>query len=87
MPIVSDTRKNDGQPIASTTNPLIGPANSRGSANRLEKSAYCVAEKRFCVTRSSRTENAPVPIPDVSSSNPVAEYIKGRLGPPAIEIR
>ena len=68
MPMTSVDRKNVGQPIASTAKPAIGPASSRGSANRLEKSAYCVAENRFCVMRSSSTEKAPVPRPDVNSS-------------------
>ena len=73
--------------MASTASPAIGPASSRGNANRLVKSAYCVAENRFCVMRSSSTENAPVPRPDVSSSKPVAPYISGSTGPPASDTK
>ena len=67
--------------MAPTANPVTGPASTRGSAKRLESRAYCVAENRFSVRRSSSTENAPLPIPDVSISKPVAAYIAGALGP------
>ena len=50
---------------------------SRGRPKRLEKSAYCVAENRFCVSRRRRTEKAPVPRPEVSISKPVAAYMSG----------
>ncbi len=73
--------------MASTATPAIGPASSLGNANRLVKRAYCVAENRFWVMRSSSTENAPVPRPDVSSSNPAAPYISGRSGPPASDTK
>jgi hypothetical protein len=72
MPMTSVVRKKLDQPIAATAKPVMGPAATRGSANRLEKSAYWVAENRFSVNRRSKTENAPVPMPDVSNSNPVA---------------
>ena len=36
----ASTRKNAGHPIALTANPVIGPATTRGRANKLEKSAY-----------------------------------------------
>ena len=80
MPMTIVARKNVGQPTASTAKPVIGPATTRGNANRLENSAYCVAEKRFSVRRSSSTEKAPVPMPDVSSSKPVAAYIASSIG-------
>ena len=38
-----------------------------------------MAEKRFSVIRSRRTENAPVPSPPVSSSKADAPYIQARL--------
>ena len=63
-------QKNIVQPTASTRKPLTGPDTRRGSPNRLEKSAYCVAEKRFWVRRSSNTAKAPVPMPWVRLSNP-----------------
>ena len=77
MPTTSVERKNVDHPIALTANPVIGPATTRGRANRLEKSAYWVAENRFSVRRSSSTEKAPVPMPDASNSNPVAAYRAG----------
>ncbi len=58
-------------------NPVSGPATSRGKANRLENSAYWVAEKRFWVMRSSSTPNAPIPIPLVTFSKLIAPYIRG----------
>ena len=87
MPMTSVERKKVGHPMASTANPLAGPASRRGSANKLENNAYCVAENRFCVMRSSSTLNAPVPIPDVSNSKLVAAYMSGRFGPPACATR
>ncbi len=53
----------------------------RGRPNRLEKSAYWVAEKRFWVMRSSSTEKAPLPRPLDSVSKPKAASISGRLTP------
>ena len=44
--------------------PATGPARMRGIEKRLERSAYCVAEKRFSVRRSSSTPKAPVPRPE-----------------------
>ena len=67
--------------------PAIGPETTRGSPKRLENSAYCVAEKRFWVMRSSSTENAPVPSPWVSVSKPMAPYISGRSTCPAAATR
>ena len=51
---------------------------------REQAGEQCVlrGRKRFSVSRSSSTENAPVPIPDVSNSKLVAEYISGRFGWP-----
>src|SRR5207245_10103900 len=74
-PQKSVIRKNVRQPTASTRKPVSGPARRRGRPNRLEKSAYCVAEKRFSVRRRRSTEKAPVPNPEVSISKPVAAYI------------
>ena len=56
-------RQEEGRPAdgVDRTSRRSGPASRRGRANRLEKSAYWVAEKRFCVMRSSSTEKAPVP--------------------------
>ena len=63
---------------ACTEKPVTGPAISRGRPNRLEKSAYCVAEKRFCVMRNSSTPKAPMPRPVVKVSKERAPYIKRR---------
>jgi hypothetical protein len=49
----------------------------RGIANRLDMSEYCVAENRFWVSRKSNTEKAPVPIPEVRVSKPVATSMRG----------
>ncbi len=59
----------------------MGPATVRPSAKMLEKSAYWVALKRFCVRRSSRTMKAPVPMPEAPVSSAIAAYISGRLRP------
>ncbi len=56
-------QKKGSQPMASTLKPAMGPATMRGRLKRLEKRAYCVAEKRFWVMRRSSTEKAPVPSP------------------------
>ena len=80
MPRTIVAAKNVDQPTALTANPAAGPATTRGSAKRLDRSAYCVAEKRFSVSRRSRTEKAPVPIPDVPSSKPAAAYISEGFG-------
>ena len=48
---------------------------------RLESSAYCVAENRFCVSRMSSTPNAPCPSPLEPSSKACAAYMSGRLTP------
>ena len=71
--------KNQDQPIASTVTPVIGPEITRGMPKNADSSAYCAAEKRFWVSRSSSTENAPVPRPWVRFSKPIAPYIAGLL--------
>ena len=48
---------------ASASRPAGGPARTRGIVKRLESSAYCVAENRFCVRRSRSTPKAPLPRP------------------------
>ena len=53
--------KKSRQPMASARTPATGPERMRGSVNRLDSSANCVAEKRFCVNRNMRTPNAPAP--------------------------
>ena len=47
----------------------------------LERRAYCVAENFFCVSRSSRTLKAAVPMPIVRFSTKLAVYITGRFTP------
>ena len=42
---------------------------TRGSAKRLENSAYSVAETRLPVRRIRSTPNAPVPSPELKSSS------------------
>ena len=81
MPVKIVKMKKSRQPMASAITPATGPASTRGRVNRLESSAYCVAEKRFWVRRRSRTPKAPLPSPAEPSSNAVAAYITGRLGP------
>ena len=73
--------KKSRHPIASARTPVMGPASTRGRVKRLESSAYCVAEKRFCVSRSSSTPKAPEPRPLERCSNACAAYITGRLTP------
>jgi hypothetical protein len=51
----------------------------RGMPKRLENSAYCVAEKRFCVMRSRKTEKAPVAMPPDIVSKMLQAYISGGL--------
>ena len=60
---------------------MTGPASTRGSVKRLDRSAYCVAEKRFWVSRSSSTPKAPEPRPLETCSNACAAYITGRFTP------
>ena len=81
MPASSVKTKKSRQPSASTSRPAGGPASTRGMEKRLDSSAYCVAEKRFWVSRISRTLNAPVPMPLVPSSKATAEYMTRRFGP------
>src|SRR5690349_8186823 len=47
MPKIIETQKKVVHPIASTINPVRGPARIRDNPKRLEKSAYCVAENLF----------------------------------------
>src|SRR5439155_4816560 len=58
-----------------------GPERMRGRPERVQKSAYCVAENRFWVSRTRGTEKAPVPIPITRLSKAVAEYMRGRFTP------
>ena len=73
-------QKNVFHPRASTRKPQMGPEAILGIPNRLERSAYCVAENRFWVNRRSNTKNAPVPSPVVRASKPTAPKSSGRLG-------
>ncbi|PYQ04921.1 MAG: hypothetical protein DMF82_09640 [Acidobacteria bacterium] len=81
MPAKRVEMKKSRHPKASTRRAAGGPASTRGIEKRLESSAYCVAEKRFCVRRSSSTPKAPVPMPLMPSSNATAEYMTRRFGP------
>ena len=59
IPVKTVRMKKSRQPSASAATPATGPASTRGIVKRLERSAYCVAEKRFWVRRSRSTPNAP----------------------------
>ena len=55
--------KKPAQPMTPMSGPLPTLMSRPTIEDRLVKSAYCVAEKRFCVRRNSRMEKAPVPSP------------------------
>ena len=74
--------KKSRQPRLAASTPATGPARIRGSVNRLESSAYWVAEKRLSVSRISSTPKAPCPRPLEPSSNAIAAYMSSRLVPP-----
>ena len=77
----ASARRSRATPSRRRATPLIGPASTRGRVKRLESSAYCVAEKRFCVSRSSSTPKAPVPRPLEQVLECLAAYMTGRLTP------
>jgi hypothetical protein len=81
MAISTVRRKKFVQPRVSASRPEGGPAKIRGRAKRLERRAYCVAEKRFSVRRSSMTPWAPVPRPLETYSKVVAVYRIQETGP------
>ena len=81
MPVITVNTKKSLQPIESASTPATGPASTRGIVNRLERSAYWVAEKRFWVSRSRSTPKAPMPSPLVPSSKACAAYMSGRFTP------